>query len=406
MQNKKSNKKVQRKPQNVQMQQAVKNAVSAALKQVAPAMNPKGNSFLGDIGQFAGNGISKIFGLGAYKITRNSLYSAQTGAQVPFMHSQSESVVFRHREYIGEISSSAAFTTQVYPVNPGLSSTFPYLSTIASCFEEYKFRGLIFEFKSTGADAIVNGTNSSLGTVGLAAQYRSDAQPLGTKVEFLNQMWATDTKTSEHNILPIECAPKENAMAIQYVRSGAAIGDIKNYDLCQLVVATSGSPGVNVVGELWASYEIELFKPTVTPTGGVLAADHVVRQSTTGNTMLGSIQLSVPFSTIGVVLASNTITFPANCVGRYLVTITHSGTAAVIAGPATSVTNGSLVNYTFGATAFAVPANGINSTGYTLSCVVRCDTSIVPCVLTFGSCTLPSSAQIDITVAELPDSII
>lgn len=382
----------------------VKSAVRSALKAATPHVAPKGNSFLGDIGQFAGNGISKIFGLGAYKISKNSLYSSQTGAQVPFMHSQSESVIFRHREYIGDILSTTAFNTSVYPVNPGLSSTFPYLSTIASCFQEYRFRGLIFEFKSTGADALVNGTNTSLGTVGLVAQYRADAPVLNTKVEFLNEMWSTDCKTSENTILPVECAPKENAMAIQYIRTGPPTGDIKMYDLCNVTVATNGSPGNNVVGELWASYEIELFKPTVTPSGGVIAADYYTR-SGAGATLFGTIQLN-SYVNIGVTFSSNTITFPINVVGRFLINVYVSGTAAVLNFGLPTTTNSFVLPLPSGSTMNYAPAVGSNSATVFFQCVLVIPLSaMAPATISFPVVTLPTTATTFVFISEVNDSL-
>lgn len=386
--------------------QIVKTAVTAAMKAVNPVVAPKGNTFLGDVGAFAGNGISKIFGLGAYKISRNSLFNAQTGSQVPFMHSTSESVIFRHREYIGEVTSSTAFTTSTYPVNPGMPGTFPYLSTIASCFQEYRFRGLVFEFKSTGADALVNGTNTSLGTVGLVAQYRADASTLTTKVEFLNEMWSTSCKTSDCTILPVECAPKENPMSIQYVRTGPATGDVKNYDLCSLTVATNGSPGSNVVGELWASYEIELLKPTVTPTGGVLAADHFTRSATTGNSGFGLIQTGVLLSGIGCTVNSNSISFPTNVTGRFLVTVFHVGTSAVLAYPVPTVTNATLLPTFLGSLNYIVaPASGTTSGQVSFSVVVSIPggTGLVP-VLTWAPTSMPTASSIDVSIVEVPDS--
>lgn len=387
------------------LNQVVKSAVQAAMRTMSPVVAPKGNSFLGDVGAFAGNGISKIFGLGAYKISRNSLFDARTGSQVPFMHSTSESVVFRHREYIGEVSSTNAFTTTTYPVNPGLSSTFPYLSTIASCFQEYRFRGLVFEFKSTGADALVNGTNTALGTVGLVAQYRADASSLQTKVEFLNEMWSTSCKTSENTLLPVECAPKENPMNIQYVRTGPPTGDIKNYDLCSVTVATNGSPGQNVVGELWASYEIELLKPTVTPTGGVLAADHYIRAGS-GTSAFGLIATNTLMSGIGTVVTSNSITFPVMSTGRFMVTVAVFGTAAAISYAAPTVSNASLVTSYLGTQGYIVsPFAGVNTGSVMFSAVVSIPGGVgQPAVLTWNASAMPTTSSIDIAIVELPDS--
>lgn len=399
----KQKQKKQTKPQNVDVSKLVKSAVTAAMRSI-PQANPKKNTFLGDMGQFAGNGISKIFGLGAYKMARNSLYSSQTGAQVPYMHSSSESIVFRHREYLGEVTSSTAFTTTQYPVNPGLSATFPYLSTIASCFQEYKFRGLIFEFKSTGADALVNGTNTALGTVGLVAQYRADANPLTTKQEFMNEMWSTDCKTSENCILPIECAPKENPMAVQYIRTGPASGDVKLYDLCSLTVSTNGSPGANVVGELWCSYEVELFKPTLTPTGGVITTDHFLR-SGTGGTALGLIGVSAAVLGIGCTLTATTITFPAGTTGRFLIVVSHVGTAVAQTACTVSATNATLINSWSNSTLGFINAPGsLTSGGTIISTVVNIISNTTLAVVTFANGAFPTSSNIDVVITEVQDT--
>jgi hypothetical protein len=220
-------------------------------------------SMLGDFAQFAGDSFSKVFGLGAYKMRQNSLFDVQTQSQVPAMHSSSESVVFRHREYITDINTQALYVSQSFPINPGLQTTFPYLSTIAQQFQEYEFRGLIFEFKSTSGDAIAS-SSSALGSIAMCIQYRADAQPPLDKQALLNEMWAVDAKPSVNTILPVECSPAENPYAVQYVRSNTYTGDIKMYDIGLLTIATSGAQATFNAGELWASYEVVLRKPVVT----------------------------------------------------------------------------------------------------------------------------------------------
>lgn len=212
------------------------------------------------LGSFVG--MPRIFGEGSYSFEQNSLWNASQ--QVPAVHSSNESVLFRHREYIADISVNGAnFTTATYNINPGLPTTFPFLSSIAGCFQEYSFKGLIFEYKTTSATAIVSGTNSAMGSVMLAIQYRSDALAFTSKTQMLNEMWSVDTVPSADCILPVECSPKENPFSIQYVRGTAATGDIKMFDLGLLTVATAGAQAgqTNVVGELWVSYEIEFRKP-------------------------------------------------------------------------------------------------------------------------------------------------
>jgi len=208
--------------------------------------------------------VDSITGWGAYKLKQNSIMD---GSGVPTMHTSNDAVILRHREYIGDISCTSAFTTTSYNVNPGLSTTFPFLSNVAANFQEYSFRGLVFDYVPTSSD-VISGTNTALGTVSLAAQYRSDLGPFTSKVQMLNSEFSVDGKPSHQLLFPVECSPKERPMNIQYVRTGPTANDLKFYDLCELTVATAGSQTTNVVGELWATYEIELYKPTLESGAG------------------------------------------------------------------------------------------------------------------------------------------
>jgi hypothetical protein len=365
------------------------------------------SSVLGNLGMMAGNGISKMFGLGAYKLRSNSLFDSATGSQVPFMHSTDESIVFRHREYLGEISSSTDFSAQIFNVNPGLSSAFPYLASIASSFQEYRFRGLVYEYKSSSATALVSGTNTAMGVVMLAAQYRADAPVFVNKVEMLNEMWSVDCKPSENVLLPIECNPKENPMNIQYVRTGAATGDVKLYDLCNVVVATQGSQSSNIIGELWVSYEIELFKPAVTPSGGIIAASHF-RLSSSATDVFG-VAGGVPiYNPLSLVNSARTITFPGGTTGTFVVVVNWAGVAAVVSYPTVTYPSNAFARklfYTGSASLSLSPDNGVNSTNYTLMYAFTIQPVTTTTVITWGAGVYPTAASGDLYVYEVPDDI-
>ena len=57
------------------------------------------------------------------------------------------------REQIGDVFSPAAgagaFHLDSYPINPGLSSTFPWLSAVADAYTHYKIHGLTLEFHTS-----------------------------------------------------------------------------------------------------------------------------------------------------------------------------------------------------------------------------------------------------------------
>lgn len=305
-----------------------------------------GNPTLGSgIGSWLGQGIGKIFGSGAYKLSKNSLWS--TSDQCPVMHSTSESIILRHREYICDVNSSVGFVTTEFPINPGLVQTFPFLSTIAANFQEYNFRGLVFEFKSTSADAL-NSTNTALGTVAMAVQYRANATSFTTKQQLLNEMWSADAKPATSFFMPVECAPAECPMDIQYVRTGAlsSADDIKFYDLGKLSLATVGSQAASVVGELWASYEIALRKPILGGSIGVDANSMSVFRTGVGATTaaLGT-DTAYGSNSIGAVFsASNTISFPVGLSGKYVFNVGWYGATGTWAAPTiTSYSNISFI---------------------------------------------------------------
>lgn len=313
-------------------------------KQVIYRNPPKPkNSFLGDLGMFAGNAVSKIFGLGAYNVSKNSIFESMQRDQVPFMHSSDESIVLRHREFILDLNSSIDFATTRFPINPGLQTTFPWLAGIAQNFREYEFRGLVFEFKSTSATAL-NSTNTALGTMAMAVQYRADALPFVNKQQLLNEMWSNDAKPSESFVIPVECDPAQRPMKSQYVRGGAlsSTADAAIYDLGTLTVASYGSQAPAVVGELWASYEIVLRKP-VAATALELFGEgaHIEGNAgVSGSNEFGTGTRTVLYDSLGVTFPTNkSFRLSLGCTGYFLYFIQWVGTTTALTFPTITLTN-------------------------------------------------------------------
>jgi hypothetical protein len=182
------------------------------------------------------------------------------------MHKNDQSVIVRHKEFIGEVTSSIDYNVQYQlELNPGVAATFPWLSNIAKNYQEYRFKGVIFHYVPTSGSAIAS-TNNALGSVMMQTSYRAtDAAP-DTKREILNEYWSTETVPSETTCHPIECNPAENPFNVQYVRQTVVpTGDnLLLYDLGRTYIATSGQQSNGVVlGDLWVTYEVELKKPTL-----------------------------------------------------------------------------------------------------------------------------------------------
>jgi len=291
----------------------------------------------------AGSAFNKAVGLGAYSVLKNSLMTTDTVNPVPVVHSDSTGVRVFHREFIQNISSTTAFTNTLFNVNPGLSATFPWLSNLAVNFEQYRFNGLIFYYRSTSADAL-NSTNTALGVVIMAADYNSSAPAFGSKVQMEQSMWCVSDKPACDQMAPIECSPAMNSSGVYYLRQGAvpSTASILNYDLCSFQVATAGSQAAAVVGELWVTYDVELIKPQLlygAPSNSFSA--HYTLSGITSALPLGTGNVAA-YDNIGLVLstsATSTITFPTFVGGRFLIAYEQIGNAAAVVAPAITYAN-------------------------------------------------------------------
>lgn len=253
-----------------------------------PRLRGKGDYF-GDVGSSLGRAagsavggvvgdIGKLFGVGDYtpkplRVKKNSLAHAGmlTGNKVPQMASYGRLNAFAHREYLADVVSSdekGSFSILKLAINPGLDATFPWLSTIAENYEEYKIHGMVFEYRSSYSDAVVGDSSSgTLGTIIMATQYNVSKADFASKMEMENHEFSTSGKVSETFLHPIECNMSENPLKVLFTRhSGPPIPgvteDPKFMDLANFFIATKGVQTTDdTLGELWVSYHVECLKP-------------------------------------------------------------------------------------------------------------------------------------------------
>jgi len=311
-----------------------------------------GNASLGGAaGTSLGAMVSRWLGQGDYTLNSNSLVARfKSSGDIPNMHSNNQSIVVRHKEYVTDVLSSTAFASFAqYPLNPGLSTSFPWLSGIAQQFQEYTWKGIIYEFISTSGDVVAS-SNTALGSVMMVTSYRATAPPFTNKVQLLNEFFASDAKPSESFCHPIECNPKENPYNVQYVR-GAAVPageDQKTYDLGVMTVATMGMQAASVdIGELWVSYEVELRKPVSNQDVDNFAlAAHYTNTTTSAAAQFGTARVAL-YDNIGMSFSSTTCSFPLGSIGTYQVTIVYNACTVASFPTFFSGGTGALVNCTW-----------------------------------------------------------
>lgn len=327
------------------------------------------------IGSYA-HYIGKIFGSGDYVtasqgVVGNSLMNA---GQIPSFAGKNE-VRIRHREYLGDIVSSAtagAFQLQSFPINPGVGATFPWLSQVCGAtFQQYRLNGMVYEYRSMSANAL-NSTNTALGSVVMATDYDSKDAAFTSKQQMENTEFGVSCKPSMSMIHAIECKRSQTPVSELYIRafsvpSGA---DPRLYDLGNFQVATVGMQGTSVnCGELWCSYDVTLLKTIEQPPAFMspyAKYDLVVADLATKpieiNTAVPSATLPANFDNIGLSVDSTglILTFPSTILDKsiWMVWLHHAATAGGAAAVTVATMTGSngLANFNpIGATRVSEP---------------------------------------------------
>lgn len=362
----------------------------------------------GPSGASIGTGISDnlatILGMGKYKIRSNTLQ----GNPVPKMHSQGESIIVRHREFVQDVvtsSTASTFSISSFSLNPGLSSSFPWLAGVAQNYTEYTWKGLCAEFVTTSGDS-VGSTNTSLPSVMMATQYRSTSVPFTGKQTMLNHYYADDCVSSRNLIHCIECDPKENPYNVQYVRSGSvpAGEDGKTYDLGLFSIATTGSQGTSTnIGELWFTYEVELRKPVdnIELGTGINSFHQYNTTATTSHPFGTTGDSTVLYNNFGMTVStgSNTIIFPPGTVGTYLTTIYYESCSAFSPGALTLVNCAGVNLWLNDGADIAYTSASTGAGGAVLICTTITD-SDKQATIAFTS-TITGATSVDITVTQV-----
>jgi len=336
--------------------------------------NPKtlGGHIGGWLGDKAQSFISSIFGMGDYAVKANTLLSPNP----PMFTQGRHSMTVCHREFVAPVNSlGILFNLTAYPINP-TSALFPWLSSLATSFELFRFKGLVIEFVATSATA-VSSTNTALGSVILATEYNTLAPNFISQVQMEAYEYSTSTVPFTSCIHPIECDPAQLTLSELYTDLGFSTGDPRFTTLGNFQIATIGQQAAAVIGELWVSYEVELIRPRILgglPSAGLsnrvssssvaaysladmfnpLAAA-VASNLANGNLLANT--TSVPTGTIAppnvmsldVIFGSptingytaNTIQFPYGVFGSYMIILRWIGGSSVtLAYPGISITGG------------------------------------------------------------------
>jgi hypothetical protein len=215
----------------------------------------------------------KAMGFGGQKPSRSvaaAYATGQTTRNPKVTRSGVDRTRIIHRELIGSVVGTSLFSvlaSNTFSINPGLSTTFPWLSTQAQGWEKYKFNYLrVCYYTRTGSN--------TPGSVILSPDYdAADAAPVSEQI------------ASAYHGTQEDVAWKDNCMIFdqkilnsdRFIRTGgiAANLDIKTYDIANLFVGTLDGTAVNW-GKIWIEYDVTLINQQLNSSGpagsGTMAA--------------------------------------------------------------------------------------------------------------------------------------
>lgn len=313
---------------------------------------PVGGLIGGGLGTLAGSLFKHFVGKGDYQVVNNCFLKGGALIEPVINRHNSGGDLFRRQEYISDIitaSTPNTFLLQSFDVNPGLESTFLWLSQVACNYEEYEIEGMYFEFRSMSADAL-NSTNTALGQVIMAANYNAASANFTNKQAMENYEGGISCRPSESMRYFVECAKNQSVLNNLYIRQGAVPTgqDQRMYDLCNFQIATNGFQGASVnIGELWVSYQVCLRKPKLFAALGYYNSWASASPSTGAYTNLlplgssGAWTFGTANNLIDYQITATTQSWhPPSLPQSYVMYYTWTGSSTAITFPSFTATNG------------------------------------------------------------------
>jgi len=301
---------------------------------------------------------------------------------------------FQHREMVNSsVVGTSTFATSSLIINPGLSLSFPYLSILATAFDQYTFHKLQFEF-------VQRCPSSTAGNVDLFPDYNSnDTAPS-------NEMQASSFQDYVSSACWNDVVCDLDVLAMfpeghkrKYVRGFQTLSaneDPKTYDAGIMYVATNGNASSTSFGQLFAYYDVEFFVPTL-EEGSLSLSQHVISATApTTAANFGATRTQNAGSNNLVSIAGNVLTF--NYGGLFLIVLfTHTSTSCTVTAAPAVAAGGELVT-TFYETGPGYSYSTSPAADQTTTVVM---TAVSGSTLTFDN-TLVNGVASDLLIVSLP----
>jgi hypothetical protein len=185
-------------------------------------------------------------------------YSIFSRNNPPRISGNGSSITIAHRELLGDVLSAINFRATSYPINPGLSTVFPWLSPIARQYESYTFHKLNVVYEPSCQ-------TTTAGAVFLAIDFDALDDVPNTKAAMT--AYSGGAKGMAYLPFGITAAKADlhKFSPERYVRDASIPNsDLKTYDCGQILVGYANAQADNVfTGEVYLEYTVELRTPHI-----------------------------------------------------------------------------------------------------------------------------------------------
>jgi len=195
-----------------------------------------------------------------------------------------------HRELLNPaVTAHSSFTVEsVYPIQPGLASSFPWVSTIGANYEQYTIHTLKYHFVPFVA-------TSTAGTIMMMVDYNAqDPQPT-TETQFMDHPKAVSAPIWEPFTFVVDVKEFRALGTRRYIRPTAVAGDLKTFDLGRFYIASDNSI-TSPCGKLYVEYDIEFFTPQLEPSTGLTPVNTSVTYKTSPQAISKNTATPISFS--------------------------------------------------------------------------------------------------------------
>lgn len=180
-------------------------------------------------------------------------YGQHIRSSAPLIKKTAGGVVVSHKELISTLAGSVSFAATRLPIQPGLSTSFPWLSIQAAGYQMYRVRRMCVHY-------VPRVGSSTAGSVLIAPDYNPNEAAPGTEAIAGAYHDFDEGFPWSPFAVPLNPQSMHAVNPWKLVRTGPA-GDRQLYDSCNVWLCTTDMADTSNVGKIFLDYEVEFKVP-------------------------------------------------------------------------------------------------------------------------------------------------